>query len=552
VNEDSRGGLPAALQAALTRRDMLRRMGQSGAALSLLSGASLLAACGSSDSDDAARGASGGRIDTVKWSLESAPSTLDYSEDWNGDWQTVLWLLHETLVTYDESNAVVPALAERVTNPTDKQYAYTLREGVTFHDGTPLTVEDVLFSFEHAMRKDSQQTGYFGEIKSMEQTGDREITFTLKQVSAVFAYIPTLAPIIPKAFAEKVGKKLGKPGGVNWMGTGPYKLESFGGDSIVVVRNEDYWGTKPAAAKIAFSWITDLPAMRLAMESGQIDGTFRAEPTDRWKQIGSANLTVIPGMGTDYLGFNVTVEPWDDIHVRRAFAHALDRDGITRAAYGGSRTPATTMVPPVQWGAILSPEDAEELYATLPQYPYDIERAKEELAQSKVPDGFTTKLIVTGGQETVDAMVAFAGELKKIGITLDIENVPVQAWLEHVYGPRDKLSLTLNSLGPDYPDPGNYPSIVYPSSQAVEGGFNTASYKSKQMDELVARQNATLDPDERKEILTEILRISLEELPYLQLWNSDLALSLNKKYALDGFTPLAAPWTPWATKLKLA
>jgi peptide/nickel transport system substrate-binding protein len=361
-----------------------------------------------------------------------------------------------------------------------------------------------------------------------------------------------LAPIIPKAFAEKLGEKLGAPGSVSWIGTGPYKLESFGSDSIVVVRNEDYWGTKPAAAKIAFSWIPDKPAMRLAVESGQVDGTFRADPNEQWRQVSSANLVVIPGMGTDYLGFNVTIPPWDDVHVRRAFAHALDRDGITKTVFGGSHTPATTMVPPVQWGAIMSPEEAEELYATLPQYPYDIERAKAELAQSKSPDGFTTKLLITGGQEYVDAMVAYGGELEQLGITLELEEVPTQAWLEHVYGPRDKLSLTYNSLGPDYPDPSNYPAIVYSSSTAVEGGFNTANFKNKQMDELIAKQNATLDPDERKEILTEILRMSLEELPYLQLWNSDVALSLNKKYALGSFTPLAAPWTPWATQLKLA
>jgi len=72
------------------------------------------------------------------------------------------------------------------------------------------------------------------------------------------------------------------------------------------------------------------------------------------------------------------------------------------------------------------------------------------------------------------------------------------------------------------------------------------------MDELIAKQNGTLDRDERVRLLTEALRISLEELPYVQLWNEDVALSLNKKYVLDAFTPLIAPWTPWATRLKTA
>ena len=554
MDVDANNGLPPELLAALTRRDMLRRLGQSGIALSLLPTAAFVAGCGSSDddADDAGDTTPGGSIGTVKWALSSAPTTLDYSTNWSGDWQTVNWLLHETLVTYDDANVLKPALAETVTNPSDTEYVYALRSGVTFHDGTPLTVEDVLFSFEHAMRKNSQQSGYFSEIKSIKATGDAEITITLKQVSAVFGFIPTLAPIIPKAFAEKLGKKLGAPGSVSWIGTGPYKLEEFGGDSIVVARNDDYWGDKPAASKIAFSFIPDEPAMRLAVESGQIDGTFRATPETQWKQIGSANLEVIPGMGTNFLAFNVTEAPWSDMHLRRAFAHALNREGITEAAYGGTRRPATTMIPPVQWGALMSPDEAEELYATLPQYPYDLDKARAELAQSTVPDGLKAKLLVVEGSQDGEAMVAYAGDLKQIGITLDIDEAPVQTWLDYVYGPRENLALTFSALGPDYPDPGNFPSITFASAQAVEGGFNTANWKNEEMDRLVAQQNATLDPDERMRILTEMLRISLEELPYVQLWNEDLALSLNKKYALGGFTPLAAPWTPWATQLTSA
>jgi peptide/nickel transport system substrate-binding protein len=547
--------LPPELRAALTRRDMLRRLGQSGVALTLLPTAALVAGCGSSDSDadsDTGDTTPGGSLGTIKWALSSAPTTLDYSTNWNGDWQTIQWLLHETLVTYDDKNVLKPALAESVTNPTDTKYVYALRQGVTFHDGTPLTVEDVLFSFEHAMRKSSQQTGYFTEIKSIEATGDAEVTITLKQVSAVFGFIPTLAPIIPKAFAEKLGKKLGAPGSISWIGTGPYKLEAFGGDSIVIARNDDYWGDKPAASKFAFSFIPDEPAMQLAIESGQIDGTFRATPAPRWKQIGSASLEVIPSMSTNFLAFNMEVEPWNDVHVRRAFAHALNREGITQAAYEGSMVPATTMVPPVQWGALMSPEEAEELYATLPQYPYDLDKAREELAQSSVPDGLQAKLLVVEGNQDAEAMVAYAGDLEQIGITLDIDEVPTQAWLDYVYGPREALKLTYSAFGPDYPDPGNFPSIAFASAQAVEGGFNTANWKNKEVDRLVAQQNATLDPDERIRILTDVLRISLEELPYVQLWNDNIAMALNKKYALGGFTPLAAPWTPWATQLTQA
>jgi peptide/nickel transport system substrate-binding protein len=251
-------------------------------------------------------------------------------------------------------------------------------------------------------------------------------------------------------------------------------------------------------------------------------------------------------MGTNFLAFNVTNEPWSDVHVRRAFAHALNREGITQAAYGGTMRPATTMIPPVQWGALMSPEEAEELYATLPQYPYDLDKAREELAQSSVPDGLQAKIMVVEGGQDSEAMVAYAGDLKQVGITLDIDEVPVQTWLDYVYGPRDGLELTFSAFGPDYPDPGNYPSIAFASAQATEGGFNTANWKDEQVDDLVDQQNGTLDPDERIRILTELLKISLEQLPYVQLWNEDLAMSLNKKYALTGFTPLQAPWTPWA------
>jgi peptide/nickel transport system substrate-binding protein len=540
---------------ALTRRAMIARSGITLAALSPTFAA--LAGCGgSSKTTSTAAKASGSSapIDKLTWALAKAPSSLDLSKGFSGDTMAATYLMHETLVGYSKDLDLVPLLAEKVDTPTPTTYVYTLRDGVTFHDGTPLTPEDVVYSIKHAAAKDSQLGFYFTLMKKVEKTGPREVTVTLEEPSVVFRFSLVYAPIIPRAFAAAKGEKLGAPGGVNWVATGPFKLKSFDERSLVVVRNDAYWGDKPSVAEVAFSYIADAQTLQLSVRSGQIDGTYTASPSQagQWEKLPDANFLTAPGMYVWFLAFNTQAAPWKDVHVRRAFAHAFNQDGIIKAVLGGHAGKAKVMVPVTQWGGLAAKDAVTHLYDSLPAYPYDLEKAKAELAQSASPDGFRTSVLVSDAAKyVVEALLAFAGDLKKIGITLDVKSVPAQTWLDNAYAHKD-LGLTCMQFGPDYPDPSNYLAISYDSSGAVANGFNLANYKNPEVDKLLAKQATSSDPGERVTALSEVLRQGQVDLPYLTLWWEDVSASLNKRYALAEFTALSAPFTAWASDVTRA
>jgi peptide/nickel transport system substrate-binding protein len=540
---------------ALTRRALIARSGITLAALSPTFAA--LAGCGggSKATGTAAKaGASSAPIDKLTWALAKAPASLDLSKAFSGDTMAATYLVHETLVGYSTNLDLVPLLAEKVQTPTPTTYVYTLREGVTFHDGSPLTPEDVVYSIKHAAAKDSQLGYYFTLLEKVEKTGPREVTITIKEPSVVFGFSLVYAPIISRAFATAKGKKLGAPGGVNWVATGPFKVKSFDERSLVVVRNDAYWGDKPAVGQVDFSYIADAQTLQLSVRSGQIDGTFTASPSEaaQWERIPDANYVTAPGLYVWFLAFNTQAEPWSDVHVRRAFAHAFNQDGIIKAVLAGHATGGKVMVPANQWGGLASKDAVAELYDSLPAYPYDLEKAKAELAQSGSPTGLrATVLVSDAAKYVVEALLAFAGDLKKIGVTLEVKSVPAQTWLDHAYAHKD-LGVTCMQFGPDYPDPSNYLAIAYNSSGAVANGFNLANYKNPEVDKLLAKQATSANAGERVTAIGEVLRQGQEDLPYLTLWWEDVSAALNKRYKLSDFNALSAPFTPWASKINRA
>jgi peptide/nickel transport system substrate-binding protein len=544
-------GLPPEMR-ELTRRTLLKQAG----ALAVLSPTVIaLAGCGDSNEPTgtpATSATQAGSIDELQWALVSAPPSLDLTDNFSGISMQAMYLMNETLVGYSRTGELVPLLASEVTNPSPDEYVYTLRDGVTFHDGTPLTADDVVFSLEHAMRDESQVSYYFGLVEKVAKTGAKEVTVTLKEPSAVFAFSPVYAPIIPKAYARQKGKKLGRPGGENWIATGPYKLERFDSNSVVVVANEDYWGDAAPVGKVSFSFIADPQTLQLAVRSGEVDGTFSPDlaDSDQWERIPNAKFTTAPGMGLWFLAFNVEAEPWNDVHVRRAFTHAYNQEGVIGAVLGGNGGKATTIVPPAQWVNLLSEDEVAELYATLPTYPYDLDKAKAELAQSASPDGFSTTARVPDSSPQVrDALLALASDLKQIGITLEVKTVPAQQWLDHANGHKD-LSLTVMEWGPDYPDPSNFPVIALDSAGAVQNGFNLANYKNKAVDELLVKQAKETDEQARIDMLTQILRTMQEDVPYLYLWWEDVGLALNEEYEMTDYNALTAWCTAWTRKIR--
>ena len=349
-------------------------------------------------------------VKNLRWALSGAPSSFDVAANFSGDTMVAMYLTQDTLVSYDAKLNLVPVIASKVANPTPTKYVYTLKPGIKFSDGSPVTADDVVYSILRNVnpKLGSQVQSYFPTVKKVAKTGPNEVTVTLKQVDPLYKYAMVYAPIIPKKFATAKGKKLGAQGNGTWISTGPYMLKSFTGDKIVLVRNPHYWGKKPSTEQITFSWISDSQTLQLAVRSGQIDGTFVVALPDitQWKTIPNINLISAPALRSWWVSFDLTQAPLSDLHVRKAFAYALNQKGIIDSILHGYGQPSNGIVPPGQWGSVLDPAGRKKLYASIPSYTYDLDKAKAELAQSSVPNGFSTSIsIPSSRQYVVDAML---------------------------------------------------------------------------------------------------------------------------------------------------
>lgn len=492
-------------------------------------------------------------IGNLRWALGAAPSSFDIAQNFSGDTMVAQYLTQDTLMNYSPTLELVPQLAAKVSNPTPTRWVYTLRNGLKFSNGAPVTADDVVYSIARNIdpKLGSQVNAYFVSVKNVLKSGPNQVTVILKQVDPLYKYAMVYAPIIPKAFAKAKGKGLGAPGTGTWVGTGPYMLKSFSSDKLVLVRNPHYWGKKPAADQITFTWISDSQTLQLAIRSGEIDGTFNVALPDypQWQQIPGITLQRAPALRSWWLSFDLTEDPWRDIHVRRAFAYALNQAGIIKSILHGLAQASNAMVPPGQWGTILNPAARRKLYKSIPTYPYSLAKAKEELAKSSVPRGFSASLDIPSSRGyVVNAMLAYAGDLKKLGINLEVKSVPGAQWLATIYSHKN-LGLQFVGFGPDYPDPANYLVLAYPSANAVPNNFNTANYKNKTIDALLEKQSTAKSNALRAKYIGEILRQSQRDLPYLFLWWEDFAMALRKQYTLKGLNAFSFEFGQWIHNL---
>jgi peptide/nickel transport system substrate-binding protein len=540
---------------ALDRRQLLRAMGLGSAALAF---PGLLAACGSSGSGGSG-GSPGGStspapanlsnadIPSLAWALNTSTIVgLDIATAFESNSQCVAVCGMEGLLAVSDQLTLTPLLATSYKyDEPGLKYVFQIRPGVKFWDGTPMTADDVAFSLSRHIdpKVGSQIAGYFANVKSFTKTGANEVTAKLKHPDPLVANAVVFAPILSKAFVEKIGKGLGSPGsGLRIMATGPYQITSFPSSTAATVERFDgYWGPKPRVKSCTFSCISDTQTLQLAVQSGQAAGTLTVPVQDAadYQKMAGVKTYSASGMQICALTFDTSTPPFDDLHVRKAIAYACDREGYVRAFLGGNGTPADCVVPPAQWGSVLPQPQVASLYDKLPSYPFSIANAKKELAQSAHPHGFTTnKILVPNNQPAVlKALESLSTTVKQLGIIMPIQQVPSNDWLANIYAHKN-LGIVCLLFLPDYADPADYMNLIYPSANAVKNNFNLANFKNPQVDKLIQGANAASSNAQRAQDLSQVLTISQQQLPYYGLfWQNDV-MAIQSKYLYQGFTGL--------------
>lgn len=491
------------------------------------------------------------QIESITWALPSIPDTLFIPHAWTTYIGAIMSLVQEGPLAFGDDLALTAGPADKWEQVDPTTIRYHLRAGVKFGDGSPLTADDVVATFKYHMSPDSgsQLAAFYGSVSSVEASAADEITVKLKAPNVQFAYTAAhMAGFIFKK-DQLADKNIGTPE-VLPIGTGPYKLVEFAPtDHVVLEAREDYWGPKPVVKKITFVAIPDRQARLLAMQNGDIDGTFdlAISDVDQWKALGNVDIITAPSLGMFSLTLDHSAPPFDDIHVRRAVAYAIDREGLVKALLKGNGEAATALNPPEMWSGVLPPDEVRKFYATLPSYPFDLEKAKAELAQSGHPDGFdVTVPAPTADPYMVNIMQSVVENLKQVGIRASIQEIDNNTWLAG-YFRHENLGMQIMAYYPDFADAANYPYLFFSSATAVKDGMNGSNFKNADVDAFLKTANENADPKARADALEGVFKIANDDVAVVPIFWPSSAMAMNSKYKFTGYT---AFWynVPWALR----
>lgn len=418
----------------------------------------------------------------------------------------VMEQIYEGLLRFDNQLQLQPALAESWTiSPDGREYTFKLRPGVKFHDGTPLTAEDVKYSFERVLNPEtsSPQRSRIALIEAMEVLSPTEIKFTLREPFAPFLDTMPLISIVPRNFEEKVGDPK-----VNTLGTGPFKLAEFGPDFVRLVRNEAYWEDGlPYLDEVIIRQIPDPSTLRSALRTGQLDLIFGfgVDVTTAGSFAGLPDFKVIsvPGLNYSLLGIQNARKPFDDVRVRQALSLAIDRQQIAEIVYFGRSAVAGPLPPAVsKWDPLPSSE--------LPNYTRDVETAKALLEEAGATN-LTFKIMpIPTVPETIQIAQVIQAQLKDVGVETEVESVDFATFLQRWRESDFDTFVSLNSGATD-------PDIHLFRHIHSTGSTNVFKFSDAQVDELLERGRTTTDFEVRKEIYRELQVRIAEQVPFLFL-----------------------------------
>ena len=543
-----------------TRRTARRLLAVAGAGVAA---ALVLSACSadtsSPDATDAPEweyttqtAAPSGDIDSFSWVSYSEPYSLDYAYAFDYADNQVLANVCESLLRLNPDFTLSPGLAEAFEHPTPETWVYTIRDGVTFHDGSSLTAADVVASMSRHLDPEVGSSWYsvYQNVASIDQTGDREVTVTMNGADSQFNLaMGGSAGVVESAatLAEKGADYGNSSGLVNC--TGPFALTEWkSGESVTLTRYDDYWDDtlRAQAGEVDILFMTDPNARVNALKSGEVDGGWMI-PADAIAQLQSS------GKGDMYFGLNTAVGslvvsnlegPLGDERVRRALLMAMDRQGILDAAAKGYGEVTDVLTTESVWvGA--SDAALTEAFDGLEEYPYDVEAAKKLIDEAGVAG---EEIVIATAPISNDFAVISQGAAaaaQSIGLKATIETVSPSAYTALFSDPtaREGIDLFYTSWYLSSPDPLEMYGVLR------TGEFsNYGNWSDPEFDALVNEAVAIDDPAARSEVTARAQRIANEQLPWLPLFQGPMTLFLGDR--VTGAAPsVAFMYYPWAATI---
>lgn len=421
--------------------------------------------------------------------------------------------LFDTL-TWKDENGVVPWLAKSWNISEDGlQYTFDLEEDVLWHDGKPLTAEDVVFSFEYYQIHPFMWTGDITQIKSVTAIDDHKVQFTLNNAYAPFlSDLVGIVPIIPKHVWEKVDSPLDFRDPSALVGTGPYTLKEYDEKSgqYLFTANDHYFKGKVLVKEVAYM---NPENKILALQKGEIDTamTFNYSEVQQLQKEGFDVMKSAPTGSAVRITFNLEHPQLKDKRLRQAIAYALDRAEMARKITGGD---------PIVGNAGVIPPDSPWYNPSVKQYEYntsEAERILDELGYVKNADGEREglKLNVMVSSTSPEAQV-MQEMLKKVGIVLNIQQVDAATFSTAMGENKYDLAITGHIGLSGDPD---YLRLWFLGEASNSLAARGKQFDNAEFQQLALEQMSELDSTKRKEIVGEMQNILAEELPTLVLYH---------------------------------
>ncbi|GGI03061.1 ABC transporter substrate-binding protein [Egicoccus halophilus] len=416
---------------------------------------------------------------------------------------TVLENVYDTLVQPGDDLTPEPALAESWETSDDLlTWVFTLREGVTFHDGSDFTADDVVASMEYI--RDEGANGWRLEaVDAFEATDDYTVTVNLNRPAPNL--LDQLGPFKGMAIVPSEQIDAGTLGD-EVIGTGPFQLTSASADVLELEAYADYWGEGPYLDGIEFRIIPDEGVKLTNLETGEVDWIDSVPPeqvTDL-EQMGEVEVGRVAGNDYWYMALNNEREPFDDPDVRRAIAFALDPVAIAEATNFDAATPNETAIP-----------EGSFWYLDYAPFGHDPDQAQSLLDEAGV-DGLSIDLMVTNEfPETVTAAQVIASQLGEVGVDVQIRTEDFTTWLaEQGEGNFDAFALGwLGNIDPD---------DFYYAQHHSEGVNNFQGFDDAEVDQLLDDARVEVDEEARKELYDQAAQRIVDQASYIYFYNPDI------------------------------
>lgn len=455
------------------------------------------------------------RRSTLVIAENEPPASFDPVQADNSTVDEVVIPAYDSLVQYDGHNKLRGQLARTwKPAPDGRSVTFTLRDDVTFHDGTKLTAHDVRYTLDRIKKLGTGVASQLDAYRSTEVIDDTHLTIRLKQPFAPFLAILSRVYILN---ADLVKKHAGSDNGQTWLGdndagSGPYRLTSYTPNQRAsFTRYDTYWGGQRSQAReVVFTYVADSSTQRALLMSGDVDIAMDINPFD-WKALASDKRYVVDKANTLvqlYAFFNTQKGPTADRRVRKAISLAYDYTShvknILHGAGHRAHGPLPTAMPCHT--------------ASVPQPAFDLDEARRLLKQAGHPHLKLHMAYLTAIDEEDRAGTLLQSTLRKIGVDLQLDATTFPQYTEEIKKVSTTPDLGMTYAFPAYPDPDAVLSINFDSTY-IGNGYNYASYKNVRVDSLVRRAQTAIDQKKRCELYGKAQKLIAEDYVALNISN---------------------------------